>query len=43
MIPVNVARGGVSCTLNTRYYDMADSDILTLAHFPKTVIMIEYE
>ena len=41
--PVNVCRGGISCTLNTRYNDMAlPKDILSLAHFPKTVILIEY-
>ena len=43
LIPVNVCRGGVSCTLNTRYFDMAlPKDILSLAHFPKTVVLIEY-
>ena len=41
--PVNVCRGGISCTLNTRYNDMAlPKDILSLAHFPKTVILVEY-
>lgn len=43
MVPVNTAGGGISCTLNTRYYDMADSDIISLAHFPRTIILIEYE
>lgn len=42
LVPINVANGGVSCTLNTRYEDMAATDILSLAHFPKTVILIEY-
>lgn len=42
--PVNVCRGGVSCTLNTRYDGMQlPEDILSLAHFPKTVVLIEYE
>ena len=42
--PVNVCMGEVSCTLNTRYFDMAlPLDILSLAHFPKTVILIEYQ
>lgn len=41
--PVNVCSGGVCCTLNTRYNDMAlPKDILSLAHFPKTVILVEY-
>lgn len=42
MTPVNVASGGVCCTLNTRYDDMAQNDILSLKHFPKTVVLIEY-
>ena len=42
--PVNVCRGGVSCTLNTRYDGLSETtDIITLAHFPKTVVLIEYE
>lgn len=41
--PVNVCSVGVVCTLNTRYNDMAlPKDILSLAHFPKTVVLIEY-
>lgn len=40
---VNVTRDGCCCTLNTRYEDMAlPSDILTLAHFPKTVVLITF-
>lgn len=43
-LPVNVASGGVSCTLNTRYDGMQlPEDILTLAHYPKTVVLTEYE
>lgn len=42
-IPVNVANGGVSCTLNTRYDGLSEiTDIVTLAHFPKTVVLMEY-
>lgn len=42
--PVNVAVGGVACTINTRYESMdMFKDILTLAHFPKTVVFLEYE
>lgn len=42
-IPVNVAAGGVACTLNTRYDGLGElSDIISLAHFPKTVVMLEY-
>ena len=43
-LPVNTASGGVACTLNTRYDGMQlPEDILTLAHYPKTVVLIEYE
>lgn len=42
-LPVNVAAGGVACTINTRYNDLSEiSDIITLAHYPKTVILLEY-
>ena len=42
--PVNVCRGGVSCTLNTRYDGMQQpEDFLDLAHYPKTVVLIEYK
>jgi len=44
LLPVNTAAGGVACTLNTRYDGMQlPEDILTLAHYPKTVVLIEYE
>ena len=43
-LPVNTAAGGVSCTINTRYDGMQlPEDILSLAHYPKTVILIEFE
>ena len=42
-LPINTAAGGVSCTINTRYDGMQlPEDILTLAHYPKTVVLIEY-
>lgn len=42
-LPVNTANGGICCTLNTRYDGMQlPEDILTLAHYPKTVILVEY-
>lgn len=44
MLAVNVCAGDVSCTLNTRYEDMSlPMDILSLRHFPKTVVLYEYE
>lgn len=42
LTPVNVASGGVACTLNTRYDDMSMADIISLRHYPKTVILYEY-
>ena len=42
-MPINTASGGVACTLNTRYDGMQlPEDILTLAHYPKTVVLTEY-
>lgn len=42
-MPINTASGGVACTLNTRYDGMQlPEDILTLAHYPKTVVLREY-
>ena len=44
LVPVNVASGGVACTLNTRYDGLSETtDIITLAHYPKTVVLIEYD
>lgn len=44
VLAVNVCAGGVSCTLNTRYEDMSlPMDFLSLRHFPKTVVLCEYE
>lgn len=40
--PVNVCRGGISCTITTRYGAMNTTNILTLAHYPMTVILVEY-
>lgn len=39
---VNVTRDCCACTLNTRYEDMGTSDILTLAHYPKTVVLVSF-
>lgn len=43
LTPINTCRGGVICTLNTRYDLMSMSDIITLKHYPKTVILIQYD
>lgn len=43
LLPINTAAGGICCTLNTRYDGMQlPEDILSLAHYPKTVILIEH-
>ena len=43
LLPINTAAGGLCCTLNTRYDGMQlPEDILTLAHYPKTVVLREY-
>jgi hypothetical protein len=42
--PVNVCKDDVSCTLNTRYDGMQQpEDFLSLAHYPKTVVLVEYD
>lgn len=43
IMAANVCTGGVSCTLNTRYEDMGQDDIVSLAHYPKTVVLYEYD
>lgn len=40
---VNVCTGNVACALNTRYEYMSKSDFFSLAHFPKTVVLCEYD
>ena len=41
--PVNVTVEGCVATITTRYEAIGLNNILTLAHFPMTVIQIEYE
>ena len=41
--PVNVTTDGCAATLTTRYDAVGPTNILTLAHFPMTVALIEYE
>lgn len=43
LVPQNVCRGGVACTINTRYEDAAVTDMINLSHFPKTVVLYVYE
>lgn len=41
--PVNVTGDGCAATLTTRYDAVGPTNITTLAHYPMTVILIEYE
>lgn len=40
---VNTTADGLCCTLNTRYEEIGINHILSLAHFPRTVVLIDYE
>lgn len=40
---VNVTNGGCVATLTTRYENIGPTNILTLAHYPMTVVLYEYE
>lgn len=42
-VAVNTAKGGLSCTLSTRYEVMSINDIWTLAHYPRTTVLYKYE
>ena len=42
-MPVNTTMDGMCATLTTKYEAMGINDILTLRHFPRTVILIKYE
>ena len=41
--PVNVTGDGCAATLTTRYDAVGPTNITTLAHYPMTVILYEYE
>ena len=43
LIPVNVTADGCAATLTTRYDAVGPTNIITLAHYPMTVILMEYE
>jgi hypothetical protein len=40
---VNVTDGECAATLTTRYENIGPTNILTLAHYPMTVVLYEYE
>ena len=41
--PLNVCMGGVAVTLNTRYERLCVEHLMSLAHFPRTGVFIEYD
>lgn len=43
MRPVNVTDGECAATITTRYERIGPTNILTLAHYPMTVVMYEFE
>lgn len=42
IFPVNTTVEGMCVTLNTRYDALRFSNVLTLGHFPMTVVLYEY-
>ena len=42
LTPINVCRGGTAATITTRYGSMDTTNILTLAHYPMTAVLVEY-
>ena len=40
---VNITDGECAATLTTRYESIGPTNILTLAHYPMTVVLYEYE
>ena len=40
---INVCQGGTAATVTARYSAMCHSNILTLAHYPMTAILYEYD
>lgn len=43
LTPANTTADGTCATLTTRYEAIGPTNILSLAHFPMTVILIEYD
>lgn len=40
---INVADGDCAATITTRYEAIGPTNILTLAHYPMTVVLYEFE
>ena len=43
LIPVNVCAGDTASTLTSRMWKDAVTNYLSLAHYPSTAVLIEYE
>lgn len=41
--PINVTSDMSAATITTRYENIGPTNILSLAHYPMTVVMYEYE
>lgn len=41
--PINVTADGCAATLTTRYDAVGTTNILTLAHYPMTVVLVEHD
>lgn len=42
LLPVNTADGGVAVTVTTRYEAIGANNIVSLGHYPMTVVLQEY-
>lgn len=43
LVPANTTRDGCCATITVSYHKSGFVDIITLRHFPKTVVLKEYE
>ena len=43
LVPVNVCAGDTASTLTSRMWKDAVTNYLSLAHYPSTAVLIEYE
>ena len=42
-LPVNTTADGCAATITTRYENICQTNILSLAHYPMTVVLYEYD
>lgn len=43
ILPVNTTSDGCAATLTTRYENICQTNILSLSHYPMTVVLYEYD